>query len=109
MAGNRFQLARGLLTVKKGGATQHLGYSIAGTVSATLSSQCIGVLVYASTECMIDINPSGTTVTSSTGAVIPANTLVAFEAKGGKDVVSAAQYSATGRIHITEIVAPNDV
>ena len=107
MAGQRFQLARGLATVKKGPA-QHLGYSVAGTVSATLSTQCIAVMLLASTEVMVDIN-KGTTVTSATGAVLPANTLVVFEAKGGKDVVSAAQYSATGRIHITELVAPTDV
>ena len=107
MAGQRFQLARGLATAKKG-PVQHLGYSIAGTVSSSMSNQCIAVMLYATTEVMVDINPSGTTVSSTTGAVLPANELVIFEANPN-DVVSAAQYSATGRLHITELLAPTDV
>lgn len=105
MAGNHVQLARGLAAGKKGGV-QHLGYSAAGTISATVSVQCIAVMVLATTECMIDINRTGTTVTSATGHVLPANESQVFVVKGGKDLVTAAMYSVQGRIHITELVAP---
>lgn len=112
MSGNRFQLARGL-AVPRMGPSQILVYSsgatTGATVSASVSSQAVAVMLLATTDCYVDINPTGTTVTTAVGHVMLANDPQIWEIHGGKEVVTVAPHSVVGQVHITELVAPNDV
>lgn len=108
MGGRVFQFARGLAAAKKG-QTYSLGYSAAGTVSPTTSGQCIAVMLRATTDCYVDINRTGTTVTTAVGHMLPASETQTWVAVGGKELVSVMMNTVQGKVWITELVSPGVV
>lgn len=103
----RFQLARGLATPRKGPSSL-LGYSVSSTITAAVSTQAIAVMLTATTDSYIAIGQSVTAATAS-GHLLPAYSPQVWEVKGGYDQVAVIEAASQGKLNVTELVAPNDV
>ena len=108
MAGQRFQLARGLAVPRKGPSSQ-LGYSVASTITPAVSTQAIAVMLTPDTDVYVTIGQSATAATASGHLMLASNGPETWEVKGGYDQVAMIMHSVQGTMNVTEIVAPRDV